>query len=219
MSSLSKVPGVSIDPGNAESFVYEEAAEGESGLLAGSASGKPASDGPQYSEGEVLRLVASAKAEGIREGEERARADVGQTTEQERKRVTEALARFQSERVSYYSKVEVEVVHLALAIAAKILHRESQVDRMVVAGLVRVALEHLQQNTNIRLRIPPGETTAWQNGLHDIVNLTITEDPSLGRGDCVLETDIGSAHMGLDAQLKEVEQGFFDLLARRPPAQ
>jgi hypothetical protein len=29
---------------------------------------------------------------------------------------------------------------------------------------------------------------------------------------------LGVANMGLEAQLKEVEQGFFDLLARRPEA-
>jgi flagellar assembly protein FliH len=32
----------------------------------------------------------------------------------------------------------------------------------------------------------------------------------------VLETELGSANFGLDTQLKEVEQGFFDLLALRP---
>jgi hypothetical protein len=32
----------------------------------------------------------------------------------------------------------------------------------------------------------------------------------------VLETELGDAHFGLDRQLKEVEQGFFDLLALRP---
>ena len=29
----------------------------------------------------------------------------------------------------------------------------------------------------------------------------------------MLETELGSANFGLDTQLKEVEQGFFDLLA------
>ena len=39
---------------------------------------------------------------------------------------------------------------------------------------------------------------------------------NLPAGDCILETDMGSANFGIDAQLKEVEQGFFDLLAQRP---
>jgi flagellar assembly protein FliH len=32
----------------------------------------------------------------------------------------------------------------------------------------------------------------------------------------VLETEMGVTNFGLDTQLKEVEQGFFDLLALRP---
>ena len=44
----------------------------------------------------------------------------------------------------------------------------------------------------------------------------MTEDPQLSDQDCVLETELGSANFGLDTQLKEVEQGFFDLLALRP---
>jgi flagellar assembly protein FliH len=38
----------------------------------------------------------------------------------------------------------------------------------------------------------------------------------LGLDDCVLETSLGSANFSINAQLKEVEQGFFDLLAQRP---
>jgi flagellar assembly protein FliH len=32
----------------------------------------------------------------------------------------------------------------------------------------------------------------------------------------VLETELGETEIGLEAQLKEIERGFFDLLAQRP---
>jgi flagellar assembly protein FliH len=41
-------------------------------------------------------------------------------------------------------------------------------------------------------------------------------DPTLGPGNCVLETELGSTDLTLESQLKEIEQGFFDLLAQRP---
>jgi len=31
-----------------------------------------------------------------------------------------------------------------------------------------------------------------------------------------LETELGSTHLSLDTQLKEIEQGFMDLLEQRP---
>jgi flagellar assembly protein FliH len=46
--------------------------------------------------------------------------------------------------------------------------------------------------------------------------IAIIEDAQLSPEDCILETDLGSANFSIDAQLKEVEQGFFDLLAQRP---
>jgi len=44
----------------------------------------------------------------------------------------------------------------------------------------------------------------------------VIADDKLSDLDCVVETELGSANFGLDTQLKEVERGFFDLLALRP---
>ena len=41
-------------------------------------------------------------------------------------------------------------------------------------------------------------------------------DPHLALGHCVLETDLGTTHISLETQLKEIEQGFLDLLEHRP---
>jgi len=34
--------------------------------------------------------------------------------------------------------------------------------------------------------------------------------------DCLLETEVGSTDFSVQAQLEEIEKGFFDLLAARP---
>ena len=44
-------------------------------------------------------------------------------------------------------------------------------------------------------------------------------DATLGPGHCILETELGSTDLTLESQLKEIEQGFFDLLAQRPKEQ
>jgi flagellar assembly protein FliH len=38
-------------------------------------------------------------------------------------------------------------------------------------------------------------------------------------GCCVLETEVGSTQISLETQLKEIEQGFLDLLEHRPQVQ
>lgn len=174
---------------------------------------------PRISEKELARLASEARAEGFREGQNEARKAHEQEIERLGKLVNGALSSFEEERTTYYSKVEAQLVHLALAIAGKILHREAQVDRMVVAGLVKVMLERMQQTTKAVIRIRPEEALSWRHYFNTNPDLEIVEDPTLEPNACRIETELGVAEMGLDAQLKEVENGFFDLLAQRPGAQ
>lgn len=165
---------------------------------------------------EMSRLIAEARAEGLTQGERQAAARFEEELAQERKRLAGLVLEFQRQRAEYYSKVEIELIHLALGIAAKILHRESQIDRMVVAGLVRVMLERFQQSTKVVVRVRPEDAEDWTDYFRDQTNLQIVEDPALEPKGCLLETELGVADMALDAQLKEVEKGFFDLLAQKP---
>jgi flagellar assembly protein FliH len=170
---------------------------------------------------EQARMLLAARTEGAKEGEQLATLKLQGELELERKRVTALLAAFELERQEYFSKMEGQLVTFALAIAAKILHREAQVDRMLVAGLVRVTLERLQQNTKVTVRVRPEEVADWQkyfagNETHDV---QIAADADLFAGNCVVETESGTAEMGVDAQLKEIEQGLFDLMAQRPVSQ
>jgi flagellar biosynthesis/type III secretory pathway protein FliH len=172
----------------------------------------------RVSQEEMSSIVAKATQEGIAQGEQQAAARLEKDLEQERRRVADTIVEFQRQRTDYFGKVEIELVHLALAIATKILHRESQVDRMVVAGLVKVMIERLQQKTKIIVHIRPEDAESWRHYFRDNVNVQVVEDFSLEPKACLLETELGIADLGLDAQLKEVEQGFFDLLAQRPEA-
>ena len=222
MSTLSKGQPSQVLMG-VESFIYQDTAGTVVGSETGSLAPERATEKtasiksvPRTSEEELSRLISEARAEGVREGERRARAAVEQELAKERAHIAEVLATFQAERTRYYSKVEVELVHFALAIAAKILRREAQVDRMLVAGLVKVMLDKLQQGTKVTARVSPDVAASWKRYFHDNPTMHIAEDSSLGPNDCLLETEVGIADLGLDAQLKEIEKGFFDLLAQRP---
>jgi flagellar assembly protein FliH len=173
---------------------------------------------PRISEEELSRMLSEARAEGVREGERRSQAGLEEELARGQTRIAEVLSAFQQERNEYYSKVEIELVHFALAIATKILHREAQVDRMVVAGLAKVMLEKVQSGTKTVVRVRPEATESWRHYFRDNSTVQIVEDFSLGPKDCVVETELGTAELGLDAQLKEIEKGFFDLLAQKPEA-
>lgn len=156
---------------------------------------------------------------GLREGEIRARAAFDARAAGLQAAISQALNNFQKERDDYFGRIETEVVQLSLAIARKILHRESQIDPLLLTGLVHVALEKFDAGTRVRLRANPSDIHFWNeyfaqhsgSGTPELIG-----DPALKPGECMLETEVGSTQISLETQLKEIEQGFFDLLEQRP---
>lgn len=170
---------------------------------------------------DISSQLAQARAEGAREAEQRIRAEYEQKLVAARTPIAHAIQKFGEERNEHYARVEAEVVQLALAIAGKILHREAQVDPMLIAALVRIAIEQMREGSNVTVRVSPAQAQNWKRYFAGIsmAHVEVAGDAQLSDQDCILDTELGSANFGLDAQLKEVEQGFFDLLALRPKGQ
>lgn len=161
-------------------------------------------------EAERQEARAQTKAELEQELEER--------VTQAREQVVHSCAQFARERARYFLSVEEEVVRLALAIAARVLHREAGCDPLLLRGAVRVALEQIADNSAAVLRVPATETTMWREALckEAKAEVQLQEDEALRPGECILETNAGRADLGVTAQLVEIERGFFDLLEKRP---
>lgn len=136
----------------------------------------------------------------------------------ERACVTQAVEAFRTERRRYFIDVEGEVVKLALAIAARILHREAKLDPLLLTAAVRVALDKVTDSSTLELRVPPDEFESWKLALKMEVEsqVQLVGDARLEVGECILETAVGKVELGIPAQLKEIEKGFFDLLQQRP---
>jgi flagellar assembly protein FliH len=165
---------------------------------------------------------AQARSQGREEGRGEARQQFETQIAHERSGIAAALAEFAGERAVYFQKVEAEVVQLALSIARKILHREAQIDPLLLAGIVRVALEKIDGATSVVLRTHPRNASEWGCYLASHLEPShlprIAEDPLQATDACILETSMGTAMVSVEMQLKEIEQGLTDLLAARPGA-
>ena len=168
---------------------------------------------------QLAAAVETARAEGFNQGEAKAQAVAAQAIEQERTAVLSTLHDFEGRREDYFRRVETEVVRLALAIARKVLHREAQMDPMLLAGVVRVALDQMQAGTRVILRTSAESADIWRNfceqHCQEQGNVEVVVDPSLAGDRCVLQAEEGSSEISLDNQLQEIESGFFDLLRER----
>lgn len=163
---------------------------------------------------ETRRALEAGREQG-RQAEREAQASAQRQNEEMRKRqAAELIGRFQQERDRYLHSVEQEVVRLALAVAARILRRESQMDPLLLTGAVRVALGQLASTSEVKLRVPVQDLPLWQDAIALLPNLNpkpeVLAQEGLRLGDCVIETHLGSVDLGLRAQLAEIERGFFD---------
>jgi len=160
--------------------------------------------------------IEAARQSGFRQGEAQAQAVMTQRLKQERQAVLQAVEQFAEERRDYFRHVEKDVVTLALAIARKLLHREVQIDPLLLSGIVRVALDQVQAGSQVVLRCAPSELQGWQGFLSSLREsnreITLTADEAVEAGSVTLETVAGKAEISLQEQLKEIESGFLDLL-------
>jgi len=137
-------------------------------------------------------------------------------------RLAETIEEFRLSRDRYFAQVEREVVRLSLSIAERILHRQAQIDPLLLSGAVRVALGQLSESTEVYLRVPLEEQKLWEEMLQLMPNLPLRPelkvDERMTAGECTVETHLGSIDIGVRAQLEEIERGFFDLLGHRDQA-
>jgi flagellar assembly protein FliH len=167
---------------------------------------------------ESHRAEERGRREGVEMGLARGREEASQALTVDRERLFAqgaALAdSFTEERGHYFHRLEQEAVRLALAIAARILRREAQMDPLLLTGAVRVALGQLAQSTTVRLVVPIADKALWDEALARMPKLeqrpSVVGDPEMKLGACRMETELGSADLSLWSQLKEIEHGFFD---------
>ena len=166
---------------------------------------------------EIETRVEAARREASVEARETIEREYEERVALERAAVLKLIDQFGRERAKYFADVEAEVVRLALSIAARVLHREAELDPLLLQGAVKVALEKVQEESTVTLRVPELQMQKWQAIVAgDHVAVTVVGDPRLATAESVLETSVGRVELGIKAQLKEIERGFFDLLEQRP---
>ncbi len=180
-------------------------------------SGQPAEHAQQSFEAGRER----GRQEG-RQAEREAHAVALAAEEERRKRQFAGLTEsFSRERDRLLHSVEQEVVKLALAVAARILRREAQMDPLLLTGAVRVALGQLAGSCEVRLKVPAAEIGLWTEAIALVPNLStkpaVIAGDGMRLGDCVIESKAGTVDLGVRSQLAEIERGFFDRSSSSAP--
>ncbi len=201
---------VEADEGNAEGSAHERSSEGHDGGTGGASS--------EETQEESRRSYEAGRERGQQEGrqaEREAQAARLVAEEGRRKQQLGALvARFSEEKDRFLHAAEQEVVKLALAVAARILRREAQMDPLLLTGAVRVALGQLAASSEVHLQVPAKDAGLWTETIallpHLAVKPIVVPVEGMRLGDCVIESNAGTVDLGVRSQLGEIERGFFD---------
>ena len=168
----------------------------------------------EENERHAAQRLENTRRDALEQGKQQAGGDQAAWRERCTTLLKGAVDEFRAHSDEYLAQVEHEVVHLGLAIAERILHRELQLDPLLLSSAVRVALGQLAESTEVRLRVPVAQGEMWTEMVRLMPGLAIRPevrgDDRLKDGEAILETNLGMVDLSLQAQLVEVERGFFD---------
>jgi flagellar assembly protein FliH len=107
--------------------------------------------------------------------------------------------------------MEKEAVRLALAVSKKIVQREVAMDQDLITALVAVALKRLQGQNAVTARVSSHDFSRVDAALRAISSsITVKEDPSLERGDFILDSLQTHIDGRLSAQIESIGRALLD---------
>ncbi len=127
--------------------------------------------------------------------------------------VREAVEEIRRAKQTWLSHWEESGVHVAAAIAARLVRRELSQTPQITLSLVREALELAAGSSQLRIHMNPGDHQTLgpqvESLLAELAPLGSTEliaDPDVGPGGCRVETQFGAIDQQFEAQLARIEE-------------
>ena len=170
---------------------------------------------------EASQLKEAAKDEGKKQGYDQgfkqglaeAKAQMSSQLTQTSERCNTMLQSAETEYRRIIGEAEPQIVELSLAICRKIIAEEIKERPGTILSLVRDALQRVRDQNQINIHVSPDDyeyILAARRELQSIVgaeqSLTITADPVLNKGGCLIETSFGTVEAGVDTQLDSVRK-------------
>lgn len=123
------------------------------------------------------------------------------------KRLTQTIEELAHLRRAMIRQTEQQMVGLALAMAKRIVRREVALDKDFALAMARVALDRLGDRSATVIRLHPEDFAAvagrsveeWA-GAH----VSVEADPTVSRGGCVVQSDLGTVDGTIEAQFDEI---------------
>lgn len=124
--------------------------------------------------------------------------------------LAQGMTRLRRELVKQYEK---DIIELVFAIAKRIIHQAIQTNEETVKGVLFEAAELAAEKSELTIRINPEDFNFVEQlrpefftRFKELKSMTVTSDPSITRGGCLLETPYGEVDARIETQLERVYQ-------------
>ena len=159
----------------------------------------------------AMGIEKQAYAEGYKEGERIGKEMGERMVNAAAQRYDRAVQEIASRHRSLRDSLESEAVELAMAVARRIVQREISVDPDLVAALVTVALKRVQGQSGLTARVSSHDFERVQAALNSSnSSLVVKEDPSLERGDFMLDTNQTHMDGRIASQIDTIGKALLD---------
>ncbi|APS98502.1 flagellar assembly protein FliH [Borreliella mayonii] len=132
------------------------------------------------------------------------------------------IASLIAERKSILESSSAQIVSLVMQIAIKVIKRITDSQKDIVLENVNEVLKRVKDKTQITIRVNLDDLDIVRHKKSDFIsrfdiieNLEIIEDPNIGKGGCIIETNFGEIDARISSQLDKIEEKFknFSLLS------
>lgn len=161
----------------------------------------------------IASEVENAKHIGIEEGKTIGRQEALLELKPALKLLEEYATMLHAERQELANRFEAQLVSLATQMTEKILQFELTAKPELLVGIVRSALSGVSDAKQVTLRVHPqdiamlrAKTESLAEMLSSSTALEFRPDETLKRGDCIIDSDIGSLDARLATQLVSLRE-------------
>ncbi len=171
-------------------------------------------DNVRVKAGEIV-TKAQADATAVRQAavEEGQRAGYEQVEEIVRRELSGVIEEIRQAKQAWLSQWEAGAVHVAAAIAQRLIRRELSQDPEITLTLVREALELAAGSAHLRIHLNPVDVEkigqrveVLTRELSSLATAEIVADTEITSGGCRVETQFGIIDQQFEAQLERIEE-------------
>ena len=160
---------------------------------------------PSLSTEHLQAIERDAFDKGYANGERTAQMEAARQLEVTMRQLSATIEEIAALRLGVMRRAERELIHLAMAMAQRIIRRELNIDPDLLLVIARVAIDRLGERAAAIVHLHPADHAVLsKSSLESNGTIELVVDPEVPRGGCRIQSSFGEIDAGIEAQIREL---------------